>query len=95
MDPLLRSYDIIREIMAQLPRRIADRVRVEVKSDPYHLRTRVLFVEVTGHKQPIEPIVHRWECELEPVQVGDRYLASRIPDDVLCRMMIEIKDVQQ
>lgn len=79
--PLYEPFnaDLFHMIRDQLPRALQDKLNIEVSSDPYHLRTRAVFVEVEGQKR-------RFDCVLEDIDVGGRKLALKIPETFLAHL---------
>jgi hypothetical protein len=77
---LSASYDIVTEVRRQLPRVLYGRLMIEVRGDPFHLRTTVRFKE--GDRS--------WECDLEAQREGSRLIACKIPDEFLARLCVEI-----
>lgn len=78
---LWESADIAEIVRSQLPRTLADRLHIELRSDPYHLRTTARFKDDSGRK---------YECQLENDRIGTRVLACRIPDVFLARLCVEV-----
>lgn len=84
---LQAALDITTAIRAQLPEDLGDRITIDVRSDPFHLRTRVRFIiEAFDGERAIE-------CDLDVVRVGKRIVAAKVPDTILARLCIEIKSV--
>lgn len=73
-----RLIDFIRD---QLPRTVADKVSINLVSDPYHLRTRVSIIDYRGR---------RYETTLAHETFGDRVVACRLPDTFIARLAAEV-----
>lgn len=66
----------------QLPQRLRDKLHIDVQSDPFHLRTTVVFTSRSDTRI-------RHECELESIRNDDaRSLALKISDKDIAHLCI-------
>lgn len=74
------THDLIQIVEEQLPRMVRDKVKsIEVESDAYHLRTKVVFKDDRGRV---------FETLLEPgfVGGGKTQIAWRIPEQFIAHL---------
>lgn len=81
------SFDIIDAVRRQLPDGIREHVTLDVRSDPFHIATRVRF------SYPARDGPREIDCDLEPsldAGAGGRVVAVNVPDNILSRLCVEV-----
>ena len=84
MSRILASFDLLAAVRRQLPDAIKEHVALDVRSDPFHVVTRVRF------SYPARDGPREIDCDLEPYRVGDRVVAANVPDNIMARLCIEV-----
>lgn len=72
---------LVEVVQAQLPRAIVDKIRFDVVSDPFHLRTKL---RVKDDRERV------YECELEYTEHAGRQIACKVPELFLARLCAEV-----
>jgi hypothetical protein len=81
---LAAAIDIVDAVRRQLPDVIREHVTLDVRSDPFHVSTRVRF------SFPARDGARDIECDLEPRRDGNRVVSVNVPDNIMARLCVEV-----
>lgn len=78
------ALDIVDAVRRQLPVSIREHVTLDVRSDPFHVATRVRF------SYPARDGPREIDCDLELCWTAYRVVAVNVPDNIVARLCVEV-----
>ncbi len=74
--------DLLAYLYSQLPRAVAEKIKdVQVRTDPFHIRTEACFVDTLGRKHT---------CQLENETINGTALACRLPEVFIAKLCVSV-----